>query len=90
MLLERQVLFPLPFNESILFCFLTFVVVLSQDSTDNIIVAKGCVVSLLGVENLIVVRNGDNILVAHKDKGQEIKKIVTQYNNYLTSQKSNK
>jgi len=65
-------------------------VVLSQDSFDNIIVAKGCVVSLLGVENLIVVRNGDNILVAHKDKGQEIKKIVTQYNNYLASQKSNK
>lgn len=63
---------------------------MSQDSTDNIIVARGSVVSLLGVENLIVVRNGDNILVAHKDKAQEIKKIVTQFNNYLASQKSDK
>lgn len=53
-------------------------VLLSQDSKDNIVVAKGSVVSLLGVENLVVIRNGDNILVAHKDKGQEIKKIVAR------------
>jgi len=64
-------------------------VVLSHDSTDNIVVAKGSVVSLLGVENLIVIRNGDNILVAHKEKGQDIKKIVTQYNTYLESTKEN-
>jgi len=57
--------------------------VLVQDSSHNIVVAKNSVVSLLGVENLIVVRNGDNILVAHRDRGQEIKKIVSQYNNYL-------
>jgi hypothetical protein len=61
----------------------SLVVLLSQDSKDNIVVAKGSVVSLLGVENLVVIRNGDNILVAHKDKGQEIKKIVAQYNQYL-------
>jgi hypothetical protein len=63
-------------------------VLLSQDSKDNIVVAKGSVVSLLGVENLVVIRNGDNILVAHKDKGQEIKKIVSQYNQYLSTQKT--
>jgi len=60
-------------------------VVLSHDSTDNIVVAKGSIVSLLGVENLIVIRNGDNILVAHKDKGQDIKKIVNLYNSYQQS-----
>jgi len=65
-------------------------VVLSQDSSDNIVVAKGSVVSLLGVENLIVIRNGDNILVAHKDKSQDIKKIVTLYNGYLQSQQNQK
>lgn len=55
-------------------------VVLSQDSSENIVIAKGAVVSLLGVENLIVVKNGDNILIAAKDKAQDIKKIVTKFN----------
>jgi len=54
-------------------------VVISQDSENNIVLATGSVVSLLGVEDLIVVRNGDNILVCHKTKAQDIKKIVSQY-----------
>ncbi|MGL4402694.1 MAG: sugar phosphate nucleotidyltransferase, partial [Fusobacteriaceae bacterium] len=53
---------------------------LSQDATDNIVIAENMVVSLIGVENLIVVRNGDNLLIASKDKAQDIKKIVTKYN----------
>ncbi|MGL4568952.1 MAG: mannose-1-phosphate guanylyltransferase [Fusobacteriaceae bacterium] len=54
---------------------------LSQDATDNIVIAENMVVSLIGVENLIVVRNGDNLLIATKERAQDIKKIVTKYNN---------
>lgn len=38
------------------------------------------VASLFRIENVIVVRNGDNLLIASKDKAQDIKKIVTKYN----------
>ena len=54
--------------------------VLSQDSRDNIVIAKDSIVSLLGVENLVVVQNGVNILIASRDKVQDIKKIVKRYN----------
>ncbi|MHA4984939.1 hypothetical protein [Cetobacterium somerae] len=30
-------------------------------------------------KNLIVVKNGDNILISHKDRAQDIKKIVNKY-----------
>ncbi|MGL6169295.1 MAG: hypothetical protein ACRC0Y_13510 [Fusobacteriaceae bacterium] len=53
---------------------------LSQDSLNNIVIAEDSIVSLLGVENLIVVKNGNNILIASKDKAQDIKKIVNKYN----------
>jgi len=55
-------------------------VVINQDSSNNIVVCEGCVVSLLGVENLIVIKNGNNILIASKEKAQDIKKVVSQYN----------
>ncbi|MGL5099524.1 MAG: mannose-1-phosphate guanylyltransferase [Fusobacteriaceae bacterium] len=55
-------------------------ILLSQEAIGNIVIAKDMVVSLLGVENLIVVKNGDNLLIAHKDKAQDIKKIVSKYN----------
>lgn len=51
-----------------------------HDSSNNIIICKDCMVSLLGVKNLIVVKNGDNILISHKDSAQDIKKIVNKYN----------
>lgn len=54
--------------------------VISQDSSSNIVIAKDCLVSLLGVEHLVVVKNGQNILIAHRDKAQDIKKIVSKYN----------
>lgn len=54
--------------------------ILSHDSGANIVIAEDSVVSLLGVENLIVVKNGNNILVADRGRAQDIKKIVTQYN----------
>lgn len=50
------------------------------DSSNNIVVCKDCIVSLLGVKNLIVIKNGENILISHKDSLQDIKKIVNKYN----------
>jgi mannose-1-phosphate guanylyltransferase/mannose-6-phosphate isomerase len=48
--------------------------------------AKGCIaygkrgelIALLGVEDLIVVRAGNALLVAKKDRAQDVKKIVTR------------
>lgn len=57
--------------------------VITQDSSNNIVIAKDCTVSLLGVKNLIVVKNGDNILISHRDKAQDIKKIVQKYNDKM-------
>ncbi|MGL5963588.1 MAG: mannose-1-phosphate guanylyltransferase [Fusobacteriaceae bacterium] len=51
-----------------------------HDANNNIVICDNCTVSLLGVKNLIVVKNGDNILISHKDSAQDIKKIVSKYN----------
>jgi mannose-1-phosphate guanylyltransferase len=48
------------------------------DSKHNIVDAQGKLVALLGVENLIVVESGDAILVARKDRAQDIRLIVEQ------------
>ena len=56
--------------------------VLSYEASNNIIICEDCTVSLLGINNLIVVKNGNNILVSHKDNSQDIKKIVTKYNDF--------
>ncbi|MGL5779069.1 mannose-1-phosphate guanylyltransferase [Cetobacterium sp.] len=50
------------------------------NANNNIVICKGCVVSLLGVKDLIIVKNGDNILISHKENAQDIKKIVIKYN----------
>lgn len=46
------------------------------DSKNNIVVGDGVNISLLGVENLVVVKNGDNILIADKSRTQDIKKLL--------------
>lgn len=51
-----------------------------HDANNNIVICKDCTVSLLGVKNLIVVKNGENILISHKESAQDIKKIVNKYN----------
>ena len=38
--------------------------------------AESSLVSLVGVENLVVVQTKDAVLVAHQDKVQDVKKIV--------------
>lgn len=50
------------------------------NANENIVISKDCRVSLLGVKNLIVVKSGDNLLISHKDSAQDIKKIVSKYN----------
>jgi mannose-1-phosphate guanylyltransferase len=50
--------------------------VLAIDSLANIIDAPGKTVALLGVTDMILVDTGDVILLAAKDKAQEVKKIV--------------
>jgi mannose-1-phosphate guanylyltransferase/mannose-6-phosphate isomerase len=46
------------------------------DAHDNYIHSEKRLVTLLGVKDLIVIETSDAIMVAHKDKSQDIKKIV--------------
>lgn len=51
--------------------------VTALDSGKNIVYAKtGAHIALLGVENLIVVQTGDSILIADRDKADDIKRLV--------------
>ncbi|WAU76394.1 mannose-1-phosphate guanylyltransferase/mannose-6-phosphate isomerase [Acinetobacter sp. TR3] len=52
--------------------------VLTEQSQSNYIYASSRLVTVLGVENLIVVETKDAVLIAHQDKSQEIKSIVAQ------------
>ncbi len=53
--------------------------VIFEQSSNNIAVSDGKhLVSLIGVDDLIVVHTGDATLVCHKDKAQEIKKVVKE------------
>lgn len=52
--------------------------VLIEQSQSNYIYASSRLVTVLGVENLIVVETKDAVLVTHQDKSQEIKSIVAQ------------
>lgn len=49
---------------------------LAIDSTGNIVDVPGKMVALLGVKDLIVVEHGGSLLVASKDRAQDIKLIV--------------
>lgn len=50
--------------------------VITQNSKDCYIHSSHRLVATVGLENHIVVETRDSVLVAHKDKSQEIKKIV--------------
>ncbi len=52
--------------------------VLAEQSQRNYVYSSSRLVTVLGVENLIIVETKDAILVAHQDKSQEIKKVVEQ------------
>jgi mannose-1-phosphate guanylyltransferase/mannose-6-phosphate isomerase len=52
--------------------------VLTTDSSNTLVHATSRLVSLVGVENLIVVETPDAVLVADKTRSQDVKHIVTQ------------
>ncbi|HCS90918.1 MAG: mannose-1-phosphate guanylyltransferase/mannose-6-phosphate isomerase [Thiohalocapsa sp. PB-PSB1] len=49
-----------------------------HDSSNNLVIAQQRMVAAVGVENLIIVETPDAVLVASKDRAQEVK-AVTQY-----------
>ena len=50
--------------------------VLLHDCHDTLALSEGRLVACVGVSDLVVVETADAILVAHKDKTQDVKKIV--------------
>ncbi|MGL4308278.1 MAG: mannose-1-phosphate guanylyltransferase [Cetobacterium sp.] len=54
--------------------------VITYDASNNIVLCDEGTISLLGVKNLIVIKNNDKILIANKENAQDIKKIVAKYN----------
>lgn len=52
--------------------------VLTTDSRNTLVHANSRLVSLVGVENLIVVETPDAVMVADKSRSQDVKLIVTQ------------
>jgi mannose-1-phosphate guanylyltransferase/mannose-6-phosphate isomerase len=52
--------------------------VITVDSTNNYIYAENKLVSTVGVDNLVIIETKDAILVASKDKVQDVKTIVNQ------------
>jgi mannose-1-phosphate guanylyltransferase len=52
--------------------------VLTEDTQDSFIYSQNKLVATVGVENLIVVETKDAVLVANKDKVQDVKAIVSR------------
>jgi mannose-1-phosphate guanylyltransferase/mannose-6-phosphate isomerase len=50
--------------------------VLLQDCNNTLALSEGRLVACVGVSDLVVVETADAVLVAHKDKTQDVKKIV--------------
>ncbi len=55
--------------------------VLAQDTRNSLIYAEHKLVATVGVENLVVVETKDAVLVAHKEKVQDVKKVVEALKN---------
>jgi mannose-1-phosphate guanylyltransferase len=49
---------------------------LAMEASENAVDVPGKFVALLGVKDLVIVENGERLLVAHKSKAQEIRKLV--------------
>ncbi|HWC63202.1 MAG TPA: mannose-1-phosphate guanylyltransferase/mannose-6-phosphate isomerase, partial [Rhizomicrobium sp.] len=52
--------------------------VVTEKSRNSYIRSEGPLVAAVGVENLVVVATKDAVLVGHRDKAQDVKKIVEQ------------
>ena len=51
--------------------------VMTHDASNNLVFTEDRLVTLVGVEDLIVIETKDATLVAHKSKAQDVKRIVT-------------
>lgn len=51
---------------------------LSLDSSNSIVVSDQGLVALLGVEDLIVVRSGNAVLVCRRDRAQDVRRVVEE------------
>ena len=56
--------------------------VIAEDVKNSYLRSENRMIAVLGVENLIVVETADALLVAHKDKAQDVKKIVEKLGLY--------
>lgn len=52
--------------------------VMLHDTRNSMVVADGRLVACLGVDDLVVVETADAVMVAHKDKTQDVKQIVAR------------
>jgi mannose-1-phosphate guanylyltransferase/mannose-6-phosphate isomerase len=52
--------------------------VITQDSRDTLVHSSGRLVSVVGVDNLVVVETADAVMVADRSRSQDVKKIVAQ------------
>ncbi|MGI9362247.1 MAG: mannose-1-phosphate guanylyltransferase/mannose-6-phosphate isomerase [Parasphingorhabdus sp.] len=52
--------------------------VLAIDATDNLIHADGLEISALGISDLIIIANGNKVMIMPRDKSQNVKKIVSE------------
>lgn len=50
--------------------------VVSADAQNNIVLSNGRTIALVGVNDLVVVETADAVLVCHRDKVQDIKKLM--------------
>lgn len=54
--------------------------VLSEDVSNTYVRAEHRMVAAVGVKDLVIVETADAILISHRDKAQDVKKIVEQLN----------
>jgi len=50
--------------------------VLLQDTTNTLALSEGRLIACVGISDMVIVETPDAVLVAHKDKTQDVKKIV--------------
>lgn len=63
--------------------------VIAIDSKDSLLLSEHGLLTCLGVDNLIVVQTKDAIMVAAKDRVQEVKKLVDELNNKARTEQIN-
>jgi len=52
--------------------------VIAEDTHNSYLRAESGLLAVLGVEDLVVVSTSDTVMVAHRDRAQDIKKLVTR------------